>query len=89
MIWFIIGFLIASPLFFHLGWYGKQLFELAKSIKENQKTPEPEQPATVTMGAYIPPKANYQSNQIINPKTPQQLEYETRMAVERENGRSL
>ncbi len=84
MIWFFFGFLIAAFLFFHIGWYGKQLLELTKSIK-GTKPVEPEQAASVTMGAYKRPNENYQSLQIVNPKTPQQLEYEAQMQVRRDN----
>lgn len=89
MSWFFLGFLIAAPLFFQVGFYGNKILDYLKSIKEKiTKKPEPEKPATVTLGAYQPPRAGFQSSQIVTPKTPRQLEYEAKNAVLRENGMS-
>lgn len=79
LLFLILGLLIG----FMLGLFNAKILQLTKrvtEIKEKLDKPEPKR-SQVTIPSYFPISETKQTSQIINPKTPQQLERE---ATERE-----
>lgn len=71
--WFIIGFIIGTPVAFFIGWYGRQMVEGIKKLLER----EPEQDGAVVTplpAGYV--DVNNMSSGIISPKTPAQIDFE-------------
>lgn len=66
MLWFIIGFIVAAPLWLHIGWYGREIYSWLKALQPPEKEPEP----AVTSGAYRNPELAQPTNQVVTPVPP-------------------
>jgi hypothetical protein len=67
------------------GYSWRETWKLTKQIAELGKKIEPKQTSSVTRGSYLPPNENKQSPGIVNPKSPQLLEWEAQQERMRQN----
>jgi hypothetical protein len=87
----ILGLLIGGTLGYFLGRHQAALVDKIRTLEEQSRQepkPEPEKPG-VTMGSYQPPREISTSTDtkragLVEAKTPQRLEWEQEIAIEKE-----
>lgn len=77
MIGFIVGWIIGSSIAIFIGWFGRELIQIARSLKPKEKT-DP-----YVTNTYLPSKPYNNTDVIIQPKTPQQIQMETYEKIKR------
>ena len=85
---FVLLLLLATAGGYYLGRYQAALVDKIRTLEGQVREPKPVEKPTVTMGAYQkPPVTSTDSKRsagLVEPKTPQLLEWETQIATEKE-----
>jgi hypothetical protein len=67
------------------GYSWREVWKLTKQVAELGKKLEPKQTSSVTYGSYLPPSESKQTQGIVNPKSPQLIEWEAQQERMRQN----